>query len=453
MRALAGLPAPLRVYLLAVITTGPAAALLLALLVPEQPGRTDWVRIALLFVMTVAAERFTIHLTHKTEFNLATACYLPAVLTFPLGVPGLFAMAASAVGKTLRPQRDPVEIAFNAAQAGLYTTVAAVAVLGARHLPLGPSLGGIDGVGVIVVAIAVLHLGNTMLVAGAVGLQLGTNVLRVWRSTLRDDGVATGAMAAFGLLASVLLVDQPVLLPLLAVPLILIHWAVREAVQVRTNTHAALASLVEVVELRDPYTAGHSNRVADLARALALRLGRTHEEADVVESAGWVHDLGKVAIDPAILTKADRLTEAEQAAVRRHPIHSARVIARFSAYRSGVPIVRHHHERWDGGGYPDGLAGEAIPLGARILAVADTYDALTSARPYRAAMGTAKALLVLREGAGSQWDPTVVDALLDHVTESQASPSATATPVSPSHSRSFVESPVDGNRRGIPSGI
>lgn len=429
MRALAGLPAPLRVYLLAVIVAGPAAALVLAVRVPERPGSDEWARIALLLVMAIAAERFTIHLTHKTEIDLSAACYLPAVLVFPLAVPGLLALVASAIGKSLRPRRDPVEIAFNAAQVGLHTTVAAVAVELARR-PLGPSPGIIGDVGVTVVAIAALHVGNTALVAGAVGLQLGTNPVRVWRSTLREDAVATAAIVAFGLLAAELLVSQPELLPLLAVPLMFIHWAVREVARVRTNTHAALASLVEIVELRDPYTAGHSHRVATLARALALRLGQTHEEADVVESAGWVHDLGKIAIDPAILTKAGQLTEAEQAAMRQHPTYSAQVITRFSAYRTGIPLVRHHHERWDGGGYPDGLAGDAIPLGARILAVADTYDALTSARPYRAAMGSAQALQVLREGAGSQWDPTAVDALLDHVAESQAAP-VTPKPTSP----------------------
>ena len=193
MPALAGLPVPLRVYLLAVTVTDLAAAFVRTTRIPERPGSAEWARIVALFVLAVAVERLTIHLTHKTEVDLATARQLPDVLTFPTGVPGFFALVGSVVGKSLRSRRDPVEIAFNAAQAGRYTTVAAIAVLSARHLPLGPSLGAFEDPGVLAVAIEVLYLGNMALVAGAVGLQLGTNPLRVWGSTLRDDGVATGA--------------------------------------------------------------------------------------------------------------------------------------------------------------------------------------------------------------------------------------------------------------------
>src|SRR4029078_11281721 len=106
-------------------------------------------------------------------------------------------------------------------------------------------------------------------------------------------------------------------------------------------------------------------------------LGLTAEEADAIEDAGKVHDLGKVAIDPAILLKPGKLTEDEWAEMKLHPVYGADVLARFASYRSGIPLVRNHHESWDGSGYPDGLRGTEIPLGARILAAADTFDALT----------------------------------------------------------------------------
>lgn len=148
---------------------------------------------------------------------------------------------------------------------------------------------------------------------------------------------------------------------------------------------------------------------------LALGLGPTFEEAEIVESAGRVHDLGKVVVDPVALTKVGKLDAAEWAEMRRHPVLGADVVAGFAAYRDGQLLVRHHHEAWDGSGYPDRLAGEAIPLGARILAVADTYDALTSARSYRGAMGRDAALAILRDGSGRQWDPVVVDAMVAHL--------------------------------------
>ena len=152
--------------------------------------------------------------------------------------------------------------------------------------------------------------------------------------------------------------------------------------------------------------------MAELAHRLAIQMGLSYEEADLIESAGRVHDLGKVAVDPAVLMKPGALTDQEYLEMQRHPALSGRVIAKFAAYGDGWLLVRHHHERWDGKGYPDGLAEEAIPLGARILAVADTFDALTSARPYRQPRSVEFALGVLREGSGTQWDPAAVEALL-----------------------------------------
>jgi putative two-component system response regulator len=204
---------------------------------------------------------------------------------------------------------------------------------------------------------------------------------------------------------------------LLALPAILVQRAVSETVKLRIDTHEALASLVEIVELRDPYTAGHSRRVAANARLLALRMGLTAEEADVIESAGRVHDIGKVAIDPAILTKPGMLTDAEFAEMQLHPTHGANVVERFAAYRQGSTFVRHHHEAWDGTGYPDKLVGEAIPLGARILAVVDSFDALTSDRPYRRGFSVARARAVLQDGSGRQWASDVVAAWMAQLDE------------------------------------
>jgi HD-GYP domain-containing protein (c-di-GMP phosphodiesterase class II) len=218
-------------------------------------------------------------------------------------------------------------------------------------------------------------------------------------------------MTLMGVCAAELLSGSPLLLPTLAVPAVLIHRAVQQSTELRENVREALASLVDVVELRDPYTAGHSRRVAELARAIAIQLGLTAEEADAIEDAGNVHDLGKVAIDPAILLKPGKLTEAEWAEMKRHPVYGAEVLARFTSYRSGIPLVRSHHESWDGSGYPDGLRGTDIPLGARILAAADTFDALTSDRPYRAGMDLDRARAILQDGKGSQWDPAIIEAL------------------------------------------
>lgn len=194
-------------------------------------------------------------------------------------------------------------------------------------------------------------------------------------------------------------------------------WSIDLGEPGRAERHGALAALVDVVELHDASTAGHSRRVATLARALALRLDASPEDAGTIERAGLVHDLGKLALDPAILRKPGPLTEAEWAEVRRHPDKGAAVVARYAVFGEGHRLVRHHHEAWDGSGYPDRLEGEEIPFGARILAVADAFDVMTHSRPYRTALSVANARAILCDGAGRQWDSRVVETLLTHLDE------------------------------------
>ena len=135
-------------------------------------------------------------------------------------------------------------------------------------------------------------------------------------------------------------------------------------------------------------------------------------DCELILSAARVHDIGKIAIPDAILNKPGALTAAEFALMKTHPVRGTEVLAGYQDFTRGITIVRHHHEAWDGRGYPDGLKGLAIPFGARVLAVADGFDAMTSDRPYRPGMSVAKAAGILRQGRGLQWDPQVVDALL-----------------------------------------
>jgi hypothetical protein len=415
---LADLPPALRAYLLAVGLTGPVVALAILIAandaLPTLDG-SDLLAAILLTGLAAAADRYQFHLTHKTSINVATACYVAMLLVLPLSVLGVLVYLAILGGHRLR-RADPAETAFNAA-------VGAIEILAA-----GLCLAGLASVGeylALAVAVTAMHLVNTGLVAVAAGLHLGTSPWRTWYVTFAADLPAQVALTLVGLVAATVVATRPLLLVVLGLPVYLVHRAQQQTVQLNTDTREALASLVEIVELRDPYTAGHSQRVAELARTLALGLGLTHEEADAIESAGRVHDIGKVAIDPAVLTKPGKLDDDEWIEMKRHPGFGADVIARFAAYPEGYRLVRHHHEAWDGTGYPDGVAGEAIPFGARILAVADTFDALTSDRPYRKGMGFDRAVSILQEGAGKQWDARIVDALVAHLAEA-GRPAATA---------------------------
>ena len=168
--------------------------------------------------------------------------------------------------------------------------------------------------------------------------------------------------------------------------------------------------LLRALAERNPELRHHLSGVADLAEATAMRLRLGHDELEQVRHAAELHDVGKVAVPDAILAKADRLDDGEWAFIRRHTLIGERIIAAAPALTRVAALVRSSHERWDGAGYPDGLAGEEIPLGARIIAVADAFDAMTSPRPYATARSPAAALEELRRCAGSQFDPVVVDA-------------------------------------------
>ena len=174
----------------------------------------------------------------------------------------------------------------------------------------------------------------------------------------------------------------------------------------------SLLGLANALEARDPYTHGHAERVGVWGRRLASALGLPPDDVDTVTQAGLLHDLGKIGVPETVLRKRGALDHAEWALMRNHPLIGAQIVAPFDFFAGGALAIRHHHERWDGSGYPDGLAGVAIPLGARIVAVADVFDALTSDRPYRAALTRDAALAYLTAEAGRTLDADVVAVLL-----------------------------------------
>jgi HD-GYP domain-containing protein (c-di-GMP phosphodiesterase class II) len=175
----------------------------------------------------------------------------------------------------------------------------------------------------------------------------------------------------------------------------------------------SLLALANALEARDRYTRGHSERVASLARGLALAAGLPASAADVVAQAGRLHDLGKIGVPEGVLRKAGPLTDEEWVLMRQHPLTGAQILAPLEFFADGMLIVRHHHERFDGSGYPDGLRGTAIPLGARIVAVVDVYDALTSDRAYRPGYAHSEVVERLRREAGCTLDGDMVALFLD----------------------------------------
>jgi HD-GYP domain-containing protein (c-di-GMP phosphodiesterase class II) len=175
---------------------------------------------------------------------------------------------------------------------------------------------------------------------------------------------------------------------------------------------ASLLSLTTEVEHRDPSLGGHSERVTELARAIARRLRCGRRDLRAIELGGPLHDIGKLTIPEEVLLKPGRLDEQELLQIRAHPQAGARLLEGVRSLRAALPCVLHHHERWDGRGYPFGLAGTRIPRAARILAVADAFDAMTTTRPYRRALPLPDALREVDRCAGTQFDPEASSAFL-----------------------------------------
>ena len=166
---------------------------------------------------------------------------------------------------------------------------------------------------------------------------------------------------------------------------------------------AVVASLAQVIEARDSYTRGHSERLAVSAVEFGQKLGLPRDQVETLRISAIVHDIGKVAVPDSVLLKAGPLNAQETSVIRRHPVEGERICAPLKSLRRTLPVIRHHHERMDGTGYPDGLRGEAIPLAARIVQIVDIYDALTTDRPYRAAYTPAQALATLYSEAERGW--------------------------------------------------
>lgn len=186
----------------------------------------------------------------------------------------------------------------------------------------------------------------------------------------------------------------------------------RERAKLERLSVATLEALVNALEAKDAFSRGHSARVADLAALVAIEMGASDEEVETVRAAGRLHDIGKIGIHETILNKEGPLTPEEYAHVKAHVTIGSQILAPLTHLGDVIPFIRHHHEQYDGHGYPDGLSGEAIPLGARILCAAEIFDALTTPRPYQERMAPEAAAVRMRELSGRVIDPAVLEALI-----------------------------------------
>ncbi|HZQ37792.1 MAG TPA: HD-GYP domain-containing protein [Dehalococcoidia bacterium] len=397
-------PLRIRLYVTGMValalTLAPSSALLGA-----RCHAVAFAEAALLALMIAAARLRPVQIGLKRTIDVGTAPEVAAVLLLP----GPLVLASLVAGTVAGEHRAPlIQRAFNSAVAALRGLVALLLWTGLQRLGLGSA-------GVLAAALSVplaMHLTGFVLVLSIAAVQLRENPLRRAWDLPRDTLVADLALGLTGVLTALATREQLWALPLLIAPAALAQRALRDGVALRAQTRLALEDLADIVDLRDHYTYQHSQRVAELARATAKALGLAAGEVELITMAGRVHDVGKIGIKSTVLLKPGGLTEREFAEMRSHPIVGARLIGRFPQFAGGRAYVLHHHERYDGTGYPERLAGEQIPFGARVLAVADAWDAMTSHRAYRQALPMEQVYAELARGRGTQFDPRVLDAFL-----------------------------------------
>jgi putative nucleotidyltransferase with HDIG domain len=190
--------------------------------------------------------------------------------------------------------------------------------------------------------------------------------------------------------------------------------------QVESLFRDAIRTIISLVEVKDEYTYGHSERVTAVALRIAELLPMDRPDMRDIEIAGLLHDVGKLAVRPDILRKPESLTESEYEAVKEHPVKGAQILQNVDNAEGIIAAIRYHHEWWDGSGYPDGLAGEDIPLLARIMAIADAFDSMASERPYKKVLPQEEIMGELKEGAGTQFDPTIVNLFVQALGEDES---------------------------------
>jgi len=407
-------PVPLRLKMyIAVVAGGFTAGLVAALAVAPPVMTPAGVETMLGVALLVAVARaFPVHLAPKRKLIVDTAPSFAAAVLLP---PPLAAAAAAVgmLGGEVRSRGRWFQAIFNASVSGARVGAAALVCRLITGTPLRSAQPAVVVGAALFLGAAVLYLVNSLLVDAAAGLTLGQNPFRGWWAAQARKLPYEAVLVLLGLFAALPARDEPWLLPLLLVPAAVVRHSLHDGLREASETRDALESLAEAVDLRHQRAADHSRRVAELARVIARRLALPSREVELIADAARLRDIGEIALAPDLLARAGSLTEEERAEVWRHAATGAQMIERFPDFAACAPLIRHHHERWDGWGQPDGLTGEAIPLGARVIAAADTYEAMIASRPYREAFTTSQAAEELRRCRGTQLDPRVVDVLLD----------------------------------------
>jgi len=407
---LAPVPASLRplVYPVAL-----AAALILVRVSVPPPSDLEVLRLAFWIAITLIAAALPVRLPGGVHATITTAPVLASL--FDSGLSNPFGICWVALIGTFEPRDFRGEprwygTLFNRADWVISSYAAWLFLLLARSIAIdgGPPAMVLQ----IVVAGGVFTVTNNVLGLLANSLKTGNPVSRVWALSVSNIFIGLASQVPLGwLMAAIASQVGQWAVVLFMVPLLLARYSFSKYTELRDLFFGSVSALSQAIDAKDGFTRGHADRVSRIAGAIAREMGLAERDVEMIELAGLLHDIGKIGVEDRILMKPTRLDEDEAELMRRHTIYGASILKPSVGLRPLVRLVLHHHENYDGSGYPDGLEGELIPLGSRIIIVADAYEAMTSDRVYRKAIGHERAMEQLNRHKSRQFDPRVVRAL------------------------------------------
>ncbi len=433
MRAL---PIPARLFIAGVVSV---AIAVLGLAIPRV---SDWGAVAVLALVVIGSEYLTLSLGRTVsgvEVSISVTAPMVIGAVFLLGPWGA-AVVGAAVWLYFDRAIPLFKVLYNGAQIALSAFISGVAfqALGGT-VPIDPSSfprALVPAIGVLVV----YELTNAFFVVIAISLSSRVAPARVWRGMLAGSASAYFAYNIFGLLLAVVWSAGvgPFSVVLLLVPLSVARWVFALFAREREAHEATIRSFIQAVETKDAYTRGHSERVAKASLMIGRTMSVRDDRLETLRFAGMLHDVGKLGVPTKVLQKAGKLTDEEYAAIQLHPVRGREITRELEFLGEAITAIYHHHERLDGRGYPLGLAGEDIPEFARIIAVADAFDSMTTTRTYRGARSVDEAVAELIKCKGTQFDPNMVEAMVQALANTEWQPVDTSA---------FF----DGPQSGLPS--
>jgi len=370
----------------------------------------------ILSILMIIAETFLIQLPGIGAVSVSFALSFAAII---IGGP-LTAALMTAIGVTLRRPHvedrgyvhifnsPPYKTIYNASQSIICAGLSGMLYIYVQNNLAYLGLAG-DTIALVSTVIVYVIL-NTSIMTLLIKFLKGGKILEIWGENFKGTFLNSAAIGLLGIIVAFAYSNYGIgSVVLFFVPLLLARYSFKLYVDMRKNYMETVKALINAVEAKDPYTSGHASRVGKYAVQIGKELGLSSLELDKMRNAALLHDIGKIGVDDRILNKNKSLTNLEYEVIKNHPSTGYEIIKDIEFLKGANEIVKHHHERWDGKGYPDGLKGEEISLPISILTIADSFDAMTTDRPYRKAFSFEKAIIEIQNNSGTQFNPNIVD--------------------------------------------